>query len=786
MQFTDPTFLSLCLSAAAYLIMLVVVLRRGSLRATTSWMLLGCIVFSLGWTVFHGLLRLQTLGLIAGFDPAALERISRYLLLALAVIFLQLTRLFLRRQPAIWQARSELPWWAGGALLTAAIVAFSENWLRLPDPLFQINNLLYYHEPQARLAVWIGWAAALAGSFLLIAVDFRRKLSPLHRNRNNYWALALALTAAGGGLTLTGRVTAGSLLHLAGLAAAMYALLTFQLPDLRLAVRDSASYIITTALTILLYTGGFLAAQSLLRGLRPEYTLLVGLGLAAALAMLFNPLLQLAGRFVRQLISGARYDSRQVISEYSMRISNILDLERLATMAIGIISETMEITHGALVTVTAEEGSGSPGDGPPVSGAENGGVYVLRSISGLGEALPEGRISAANPAAYYLRREHHPLTQYDIDLLPRFQEMDPEERAWFSGLNMDIFVPIYAQDAWIGLLALGQKASGDRYFPEDLSFLQTLADQTAVALENARLYENLKQRNAENERLNAELTAANAELARLDKAKSDFINIASHELRTPLTQIMGFNDILHEMISSGDVEKGVALQMTGSVRKSARRLEEIVETMFDVSKLDTRTLDLACGPVSLMTVLAAALDNWQAGMEQRNITLVMRGINNLPEIYADGQRLTQVFSNLVQNAIKSTPDGGQIAISGRITGVETLPPSVACRAAGGENGRNRRFAEIIIADNGIGIAPEDLERIFEKFYRVGNVLLHSTGDTKFKGAGPGLGLTIARGIVEAHGGCIWAESPGYDEVTCPGSKFHVLLPIENHNLEENA
>jgi signal transduction histidine kinase len=86
--------------------------------------------------------------------------------------------------------------------------------------------------------------------------------------------------------------------------------------------------------------------------------------------------------------------------------------------------------------------------------------------------------------------------------------------------------------------------------------------------------------------------------------------------------------------------------------------------------------------------------------------------------------------------------------------------------------------EIVVSDTGIGIAPEELERIFEKFYRVGDVLLHSTGRTKFKGAGPGLGLTIARGIVEAHGGRIWAESPGYDEETCPGGEFHIVLPVQ--------
>jgi signal transduction histidine kinase len=93
-----------------------------------------------------------------------------------------------------------------------------------------------------------------------------------------------------------------------------------------------------------------------------------------------------------------------------------------------------------------------------------------------------------------------------------------------------------------------------------------------------------------------------------------------------------------------------------------------------------------------------------------------------------------------------------------------------------ENGSLANYVEITIADTGIGIDPEDQDLIFEKFYRVGSVDLHSTGSTKFKGAGPGLGLPIARGVIAAHGGKVWVESPGHDEIRFPGSTFHIVLP----------
>jgi len=144
------------------------------------------------------------------------------------------------------------------------------------------------------------------------------------------------------------------------------------------------------------------------------------------------------------------------------------------------------------------------------------------------------------------------------------------------------------------------------------------------------------------------------------------------------------------------------------------------------------------------------------------MNLRVNNLEALPQVPGDLKRLSQAFSNLLGNAIKFTPDGGTISISGRILKEpdKGLPTHV----------------EILIADTGIGIDPDDQILIFEKFYRVGAVELHSTGSTKFKGAGPGLGLSITKGVIQAHGGKIWVESPGHDEAKMPGSTFHVLLP----------
>jgi len=152
-------------------------------------------------------------------------------------------------------------------------------------------------------------------------------------------------------------------------------------------------------------------------------------------------------------------------------------------------------------------------------------------------------------------------------------------------------------------------------------------------------------------------------------------------------------------------------------------------------------------------------------LAQRNLTWKVEGIDRLPVIQADGDLLQKMFHHLLSNAIKFTPDGGKITIAG------------AAIRVGQSSGLNAQAVEITICDTGIGIDPAHHELIFEKFYQTGPVRLHSSGKTKFKGGGPGLGLAIARGIVTAHGGRIWVESPGHDEQRLPGSCFHVVLPV---------
>lgn len=253
-----------------------------------------------------------------------------------------------------------------------------------------------------------------------------------------------------------------------------------------------------------------------------------------------------------------------------------------------------------------------------------------------------------------------------------------------------------------------------------------------------------------------ELEKAQIALERLDKSKSDFIAVAAHELKTPLTLIEGYASMLREILPQNNGGSRSEIYLNG-IGQGTYRLREIVDDMIDVSIIDNNMLALNFQPVWLNRLLKIVEKDVSESAAAREQSLEIISFDGQEQMtFGDPERLYQAFRNVVSNAIKYTPDGGSISVQGR-----KLPG----------------FIEIIVADTGIGINPEDHERIFEKFSRVGNVSLHSSGKIKFKGGGPGLGLPITKGIIEAHGGAIWAESPGYDEKSYPGSRFHILLPL---------
>jgi signal transduction histidine kinase len=281
---------------------------------------------------------------------------------------------------------------------------------------------------------------------------------------------------------------------------------------------------------------------------------------------------------------------------------------------------------------------------------------------------------------------------------------------------------------------------------------------------SGRLREIDQQAIADLREVNEQLTRTLRKMERLDQTKSDFIRVSAHELRTPVASLLGYAQMMQgNPRVQEDPELGALVE---GVVTGTQRLHRVFNNILDLSRVMTGVLQVRRSPVSIPVIFDGVFLQFERALTERNLTVDQGGLRDLPLYPGEPDLLYKVFYHLVNNAIKYTPDGGRITVTGWTVEVPDLG----------------RCIEVAVEDTGIGIARQDLSLIFEKFYRTGELALHSSGSTTFKGGGPGLGLAIARGGVLAHGGRIWAESDDYDEVTCPGSRFVVQLPL----LEEGS
>jgi signal transduction histidine kinase/DNA-binding LacI/PurR family transcriptional regulator len=332
----------------------------------------------------------------------------------------------------------------------------------------------------------------------------------------------------------------------------------------------------------------------------------------------------------------------------------------------------------------------------------------------------------------------------------------PKDLSWMGA-------PLFVQEKVIGMLVL-TRSHAWAFTKDDALLVNTFAVQAAIALENARLYDELNRFSQMMERMVAqrveELSNAYTTLEKLDKNKSAFIQVAAHELRTPLTVIKGYLGMLRGHPTLKDNE--ALSQAVDGVMQGTNRLHQIVNSMLDVARLENQVIKPHLEPTPIAPMLRLIQKNYQKDLENRQISLNLdESFNEIPPLLVDAELFQKALDNIIVNAIKFTPDGGSITVS----------------VAFVNDDRNSNCVEIRVQDTGIGIDKANLDIIFEKLYQLGTVELHSSGRTTFKGGGPGLGLAIAAGIVKAHGGKIWAESPGYDEKKLPGSTFFIQLPL---------
>jgi signal transduction histidine kinase len=286
-----------------------------------------------------------------------------------------------------------------------------------------------------------------------------------------------------------------------------------------------------------------------------------------------------------------------------------------------------------------------------------------------------------------------------------------------------VAVPLMVRGEVVGVLEALNKKDDAHYTEEDLTILETLGALAAQAMQNVDLLRKVR--------------ASRVQLAELERLKSDFIAITSHELRTPLGLILGHATFLRELAGG---EYGEQLD---AIIRNATKLKEIVENLSDVENFQNGSARVKGNRVSMNKIAEDVVSLFREEAEQKNITLKLERASQPDYLHADQVKITIALSNLVKNAIQYTEAGGNVNVK-----VE----------------EDTGYIKVTITDNGIGIPARELPRVFDRFYQVETHLTRRYG-------GMGLGLSVAKAMIELHNGRIWAESEGR------GSRFTFLLPM---------
>jgi len=317
-------------------------------------------------------------------------------------------------------------------------------------------------------------------------------------------------------------------------------------------------------------------------------------------------------------------------------------------------------------------------------------------------------------------------------------------------LNFDtLFSPISTSDKFFGTVEILRE---NDFSGEDSTCFQTVVKQVSLPLESAILYEEIKK--------------TNIKLEKLEKLKSEFISIVSHELRTPLTSIKNSLDI---MLSgkTGDITK-IQDNFLNIAKRNVDRLSGIINDLLDLSKIEAGKMDFRFEPLNIAEPIEFVKSTFENLAEKKSIILTMKIASDLPQIYGDINRIEQVLSNLISNAVKFTSENGEITISAKKINASSINTQLFDTFSGKKLPLKGDYVKISVKDTGIGIKESDIPKVFDKFQQIESSLSREVGGT-------GLGLPIAKQLIEAHRGAIWLESE-----LKKGSKFSFILPVMMH------
>ena len=515
--------------------------------------------------------------------------------------------------------------------------------------------------------------------------------------------------------------------------ATAYAIIRYRLMDIRFIAGRTFVYL----LSIVSIFGLAFFLMFLNNKLSTPVSINIFAPIATAIGiLLFQPIFNFFEQIASKYFYYTFYSYQTVLTNLGRRLTQVLDLDRLSSLIVSTLTNTMKLDR--TVILLRESGNGDYRIQKNIGFREENGISLVKD----------------NFLTAWLEKNQMPLVYEELSLIVR-DALKKEEKESLEKIreNMKkieaaLCLPLFIENKISGMIVLGNKISGEPYSQQDITLLTTLANQSSIALQNAKLYDQVHDL-SENlqEKVDAqtkELKSAYEELKVLDKAKSEFISLASHQLRTPLTAIKGYIS----MILEGSYGKlpGSASKPLNNVLGSAERLIRIVNDLLNISKIELGKMELNKTPANIEELITACYEEMEHTAESKGLKIIWnKPKSRLPEIEIDKLKISQVISNLIDNAIKYTQKG-----------------EVEIKAA-----KTDSVIRISIKDTGEGLTEEELKMVFEGFTR-------GAAGIAYWIEGAGLGLYIAKKYVDLHHGKIWVESEGKGK----GSAFYIELPIK--------
>lgn len=413
-----------------------------------------------------------------------------------------------------------------------------------------------------------------------------------------------------------------------------------------------------------------------------------------------------------------RLAERTAIQQVAQVVNSRLEMSQLLDE---VVNQVSQVLGYPIVDISLVEGD----------------QLVVRASAGLAEARPV-RIGLHEGVIGRVARTNEPAFVPDVS-------QDPDYISIEAPSLSEIAVPLRKGDVVIGVLNVESHRPGD-LAEDDLRLLSLVADQVAIAVENAALYERLRRHTLELERKvadrTAELADALSQAQEADRLKSQFVSDVSHELRTPLSNIRLYLELLDQAESD---RREVYLE---TLNRESDRLVTLIEDLLSISRIDSGSIQARYDPLSLNQLAGELVEDRRRLFAERELELEWKPATDLPQVLGDRRLLSQVLANLMTNALNYTPPGGRVSLSTEVM-------------HGGE------MVRLTVGDTGLGILPGEIEQVFDRFFR-------GSASREMGNPGTGLGLAISQEIMIRHRGDITVESePG------TGSRFHLYLPSSN-------